>query len=851
MAITPVQPNIENTKSYKSYREAQGEIKTDNLIKPLPPEGHLVHDRLLSIPKFFVKDIVYDLKAVKDGFDGNANDHQLGRLNDVGLKLSGIGIATVLASLTKNPTARIMEYAGLGAFLAAMSIYPKVAIKMPSEILHGFDSGVEYIDDQGRKKSVFQDQNYIPFDMYQGEFSDEDLQIIGDKLGIPRDIKNRNDLTKEQMRKIAIQNNTLWMLTAGFAAPVITALLGCGAEKLIAPAVEKARIAINNHDLQKALEITESMTMDLDAIQPTSLSDSIEKILDNYKGKELPKTEYDKIIRLLTKEVDNKIATGIQQDVSKIFETERNAFLVEENASQDIIETIKKRLPKNKPAIENIFVPTEAEIIQAIKNTGSDGKYINADQIQAFKGELKQLIADKAAKQTVYKKEYIVGIQNKILEEISNGFKQQKSAFVNDTIIQNLSDLARIMGEFKANDKMLDSIKSFKVEETQETVLARSFTKFENTLLDVLDVKYKDLKLMRESDKYAKEILEQKLESLVKDKQKYEKAISKLATVFEEMEIKLNGTDIDHSNLADLINAIENNYNNTAKRLDIAGEGRFHNTIDQLIKDDVKTVKTSEMTREELFKLLDGTREAIKFDGLGIEETQEGARAYAKGIGSSKNAVISRIIDRYQGVSNTFRRILHTMDLYTREIPTDKLEKDILEKGKDVLLKATTTDHNLKLDTINNPLYYKQLMRTIWSGDLSEATKKGLGEGGDNEFGNVTGRFINYIKRFKDIMGNNKIDYTKLRHVLEYTDIDYKYHQDGTTNISKFNLVAQSPVEMVKKAAAKRYGNQLWLRRAAAIGGSVLGVTLLAQTFFGKISNPHNIQKQVKNDSNK
>ena len=129
MAINPIQPKIENTKSQGSYRDANTPIKTDGLVKPLPPQGHLVHDGLLAIPKFFVKDIAYDIKAVKDGFKGEANDHQLGRLNDVGMKLAGIGIATYLASKTTNPVARIMEYAGLGAFLAGMSLYPKVAVK--------------------------------------------------------------------------------------------------------------------------------------------------------------------------------------------------------------------------------------------------------------------------------------------------------------------------------------------------------------------------------------------------------------------------------------------------------------------------------------------------------------------------------------------------------------------------------------------------------------------------------------------------------------------------------------------------------------------------------------------------
>ena len=237
MAINPVQTNIDNKNSV-NYREQKAAIKTTENIKPLKPEGHLVHDTLLSVPKFWIKDISYDLKAIKDGFSGNSNDHQQGRLNDVGLKLGGIGIATYLASMTSDPKLRLMEYLGLGSFLAAMSLYPKIAINAPSRVIHGFDIGKEYIDDQGRKKSVFQDSNYIPFDMYQGDYPGEDLDIIGDRMGIPRDIKNRHDLIKEQMRKIATQNNTLWMLTAGFATPVMAALMCVGLEKLVVPEQE-------------------------------------------------------------------------------------------------------------------------------------------------------------------------------------------------------------------------------------------------------------------------------------------------------------------------------------------------------------------------------------------------------------------------------------------------------------------------------------------------------------------------------------------------------------------------------------------------------------------------------------
>ena len=234
MTIHPIQLQVNNKsqvftqkKPVESYLEATTPIETPDNVKPLPPQGYLIKDDVYNSVKYFFKDIGYDIKAIKDGYNGSANDHQSGRLNDVGLKLGGIGIATYLASQTTNPKARVMEYVGLGTFLAAMSLYPKLAINLPARMRYGFDVNKQYIDDQGRKKSVMQDSNYIPFDMYLGRVSSEDLSKIGDKLGIPKDIPNRNEVVKDEMRKKSTQNNTLWMLTAA-ATPAITALVCCG-----------------------------------------------------------------------------------------------------------------------------------------------------------------------------------------------------------------------------------------------------------------------------------------------------------------------------------------------------------------------------------------------------------------------------------------------------------------------------------------------------------------------------------------------------------------------------------------------------------------------------------------------
>ena len=98
---TPIQPSY-NKKAVKPYLDAQGAISTDDKVHPLPPQGYLINDNIGTSVKYFFKDIGYDFKSIKNGFNGTANDHQLGRLNDIGLTSAGILIATYLASKTTN-----------------------------------------------------------------------------------------------------------------------------------------------------------------------------------------------------------------------------------------------------------------------------------------------------------------------------------------------------------------------------------------------------------------------------------------------------------------------------------------------------------------------------------------------------------------------------------------------------------------------------------------------------------------------------------------------------------------------------------------------------------------------------
>lgn len=571
-----------------------------------------------------------------------------------------------------------------------------------------------------------------------------------------------------------------------------------------------------------------------------------------------------------------------------------------------MINSAKDSISKaNKKSLENVLVPTKEELETIIKRyvpADADfgkGTTTKLENVAEIKAELKNLINSKMQNTNGVPKEFLNSQRNNILENISKTLKAQKSSFVSDESIKQIVDFAKIMGEFKDNQKLLTECKNFNFEYINETVIARSYEKFEKTLLNELGIKFSDLKKMRESEQFTKEILDKKFTEIAKDETRYKKALEKLGKVISDMEVKLHGKDESNSKVLDLITAIENNYNNTAKRLD--GIGKFKTTINRLVKEDVKTLKPSvekmifEKTtekelsgREKVFDFIDGIvknkySKDINWYNSGASEaerkTKEELReAYVKyssnGLGSSKNLEIGRVIERYQGAKNSFNRIIHTFDVYKRALTPESFaenlagkNKDVVNKviefGKETLLNASSSEHNLKLNTVNNPTFYKDVMGSVWAnasgevyestkakGLITDSTKEALGKYNTVESGNVLDRFQYYISRFKNIVSNSDIDFTKPRHILD-SNIRSQYTQAERTRMAFFNLIGQTPVDMAKNAAKARYSAQKWVRMIAGITGGVFGIALISQFFFGKLSNPHNLQKQVKDDTSK
>ena len=196
-------------------------------------------------------------------------------------------------------------------------------------MIHGFNFRKQYIDEQGRKKFVSQDPNYIPFDLYKGDKKSEDLDVIGDKAGIRRDIPNRHEAVKEHMRKVSVQNNTLWMMTAGIATPLMTALACNGAEKVVNPIFEKH---YNKKSNEVIFDTSRFLGGKLSGNQESKFRASVlginevektktETLLQELKrdGQLLKESDLDRIAESLSEGFDSQMADAAKADVKDLF----------------------------------------------------------------------------------------------------------------------------------------------------------------------------------------------------------------------------------------------------------------------------------------------------------------------------------------------------------------------------------------------------------------------------------------------------------------------------------------------------------------------------------------------------
>lgn len=379
-----------STISYKGFfptlRELERDYENpyalrDDLIKPLQPEGHLVRTTLFNAPKHMIDGFAYDLKSLKKGVNGTANDHELGKLNSIGMVTGGAALATYLATRKHTASSKAMEFVGIGSFLASMAIWPAVAIQLPTKLIHGFNVRQHYKDSMDREKLFFNDPQYIPWDLYK----EEQIYKIGDYMGVPKDMNNRRDYIQNKMKKIATQDNTLWMLSAGFAVPIMSALICNQAEQPVKNLCGYIRSEQNKKILSKALDAKYDAT-------DSEMYKKLDSLIEMNNGKPLDKNLINRICDIVAYDANPMVDTKLRSDLRAMLTSDKS--VLEPQDGEKILKVLKKNLAgelgKDSPAL-GALVPE----IEELSGWINEGRFVNRDLKKGDFVKLNTLICKK------------------------------------------------------------------------------------------------------------------------------------------------------------------------------------------------------------------------------------------------------------------------------------------------------------------------------------------------------------------------------------------------------------------------------------------------------------------------
>jgi hypothetical protein len=364
--------------------------------KPLPPRGRLLNSTFY--PVGITRDIKYNTKALVHGINGKANDHELGKLNDMGMLAGAAAIAAYLFKTNKTPLTKGMEIVGPAAFFASMALWPKLAIQLPAMIIHGVDPMKQYKDSQGRVKPFYQDPQFIPWDLY----SDKAIDRIGDRLGVSKEMPNRRAYTEEKMRKIALQSNTLWMLTAGFATPLMTAL---ACNRLEKPLAEKLDEMTN----KQADNILKNFAANTKKLRDPSIAKEIKQVIADYTGKNADENAVQRIAKILTKNETPMMTDLITQDLENLIkpgqqlpvkQLRRIVWSMRKfKSEQAVLKQYYTKKLGNVPesALANFWNETSDKIVDLLGFTKEEYKQLDRKNVgKLLRGKLEKIVSNDA-----------------------------------------------------------------------------------------------------------------------------------------------------------------------------------------------------------------------------------------------------------------------------------------------------------------------------------------------------------------------------------------------------------------------------------------------------------------------
>lgn len=773
--------------------------------KPLTPKGHLVRGPILG-----VRDIVKEVKYVGSGLKGDANDHKLGQINDLAMKAGGLAVAGYLATKRALPAKKGMEFVGAGTFFASMALWPKLFIQAPIQLTQGFNVNQKWEDSIGRTNDFFRDPQYTPWDIMAPEY----IEKVGDRMGVDKNMKDRQELVKDKMKKTAIQANTLWMLTAGVATPVMGALIASQLEEPMSKAIEGAQ----TKKVNKKYANIEQLVKDR---KDSSKESKLEKFLNGQKGKKVDDKTFDNILghlesgdeqlnEAIKKDLQQTIGYKKQEVVSDLFDgiLEKGIFK-EINVTK---EQLEQKLQKHE-----VHSDLEINKENVAKLRTALGEFWEDDNNK----KLNELVE---ARKT--KGEKRAGLKNKVRKEMKAAILDvtaDNQATLTPEHINKIKKTSQIMGEYNVRRDILDEYKGHYLGSKEDSIIARRWNRATNKIMKEMGFSTKELDKARTSSTAAYEIMDKKLTDLAKkgNEAKYKSTLGKVANAVREFEQSVhtkaivNGTKKASFSEHLLANAARM-YKNTGDNL---RENGFNQAGDYLLGDETKGLFAS----------------AEKNYTNVLESTLDGS------INSIYKFV--HVMDTYKKIANGDIHLQGNADV---DVVTTNMKKAALQ--------SRMGDHVVKLH-IEHPDDYASVVNNLF---------------GQDSFSKETSEVINR-KTYEVQNGSavakrlNKMASSIQEDLVQIMDKFHQAHNSRGEELSKDMLgdgygsqwwpkergaknelsqkqarLGETVTEMFKKGSEPLYNTKKWTKMFGGIGIGLATVTLIAPFFFGKIKTSQN-----------
>ncbi len=591
--------NIENqfpqtqTYSYIPAKPLSDAHNTPKGVRPAPSKAHLVHEN-------FFQSIGSTIKSYGDyakyfynaAFKGEGKDYNVGKINDLSIRAGSLGIAAVLATSKMFPFAKGMEFVGLGTWFASMAIWPHI-LGAPIKALYGVNINKEYIDSEGRRKFVYEDNQYRPMDIYRyadlngKPLSPEEyykkydkeyvyLDKMGDKLGVPRNIKNRNEATMNRAAQVAVQGKTLCMMTAGIMTPVVSSIAADALQTPLKNYLEKTRY-------NKAANKLKALETQIDALRNSNNTD-VDAIMSALKIKVTPKDQaaFDSLLTesgVLSPEqfqklqdfIDTKFfGSGYKNSLSaamkrgadmtepKVFVNNELKETIKNITSESVKELLDKlsaeakaKLPENLLNYKGLSETQINEILAGVLQT--EGMSVDQSRKIAFENITKPLgfnsrnglmqaitqktlepfafsnlkDKDKKTPQRAPLHNFNRALKDTINAKLKAYFDTKRSFVVDKAEMQKIFNFAF------TNNELQNKLKEFEktsIQNISESMTAVNWERVPKKYLKTIGFSEGEMALLATQDATsASKVLSKKFSEIVQDSEKYQKVIKEMA----------------------------------------------------------------------------------------------------------------------------------------------------------------------------------------------------------------------------------------------------------------------------------------------------------------------------------